>query len=419
MKRVVITGIGCITPYSDNVEENWQSILNGKSWIKKNTKCDVSNFKSKVCSQVNLTEEIVDKYKDFISLKDKRRLDDTEYVALIAGYNASIDCNLSSISNEDKEKIGTFIASGVGGIKTIQETAKNFFTKETTKISPFFLPASLTNMCCGNLAMRLGIKGASMSHVSACASSTHSIGEAYNYIKSGKMIGCFAGGTEMAICELGVGGFDAMHALSTKYNEEPAKASRALDKDRDGFVMGEGSVILMIEELEHAKNRKANIYCEIVGYGASCDAYHITSPDPEGKGAIIAMKNALEDANITANKIDYINLHGTSTPIGDIAEINAIKKLFKEDINKVAISSTKSITGHLLGATGALEAMFCCKTLKEGIVPPSINIYNLDENCAGLKIIQKASKSDIKYALSNSFGFGGTNGCLIFKKYEE
>ena len=417
MRRVVITGCGCIVPGGNDILSVWDSILNGASWIKKNLKINTDDLRSKVCSSVTIDEAILEKYDSVVGAKDKRRMDDVEYVSLIASYNAMQDCGLLDNENFNKENFGTFIASGIGGIKSIQDCAQTFLEKGYRRISPFFLTSSLTNMCAGNVAIKFGLQGASMAHVSACASSTHSIGEAFNYIRSGRLDGCLAGGSEMSVCEIGVGGFDSMHALSSNFNDTPEKASRPLDKDRDGFVIGEGSVILMLEELEHAKRRNAKIYCEVVGYGATCDAYHITSPRPDGKGAGRAMQLAINDANISVNDIDYINLHGTSTQLGDIAEISAIKDIFSKHAYEVPISSTKSITGHLLGATGALEAMICAKSCQEQILPPSINIQNLDENCQGMNVIQKATKHDIKYAMSNSFGFGGTNGCLVFKTY--
>ena len=426
MRRVVITGLGCFLPCGDNIDNAWEGILNKECWIKENNKFNTENCKSKIASFVEINDEIVEKYSNVVSSKDKRRLDDFIYIALLASYNAMKDSGLLGDKNEetgkfignyDSEKFGTFITSGIGGIKTIQETIVAMKEKGSKRaISPFFLPATLTNMVAGNVAMRFNLTGAVMTHVSACASSTHAIGEAFEYIKSGKLDKCLAGGSESSVCEIGIGGFDAMNALSTR-NDDPQHSSRALDKDRDGFVMGEGSVVLVLEELESAKKRGAKIYCEVVGYGATCDAYHITSPDKEGRGAKKAMELAIEEAGLKPENIDYINLHGTSTPVGDVCEINEIKKTFGDYANKVAISSTKSATGHLLGATGALEAMFCAKTLETQTIPPSINIENLDENCVGMNIIQEAKKQEINTTLSNSFGFGGTNGTLVFKRY--
>lgn len=430
MRRVVVTGIGCITA-GGNVEQSWESVLNKKSWVKKNTKFDITNFKSKIASFVNIDDDFIKKNINIVSIKEKKRMDEVSYIAILSTYEALQDANIidkNSISNEcgkieieksfNKEKFGTFIGSGIGGIKSFQEGVKTLFTRGENRVSPFFFPSCLVNMCAGDVALKFGLEGAVMTHVSACASSTHSIGEAFNYIREGKLDYCVAGGSEMFVCEIGVAGFDAMNALSTKYNENPEKASRPLDKDRDGFVIGEGSAILVLEELESARKRNAKIYCEIVGFGATCDAYHITSPSPNGVGASRTMVMALKDADLDIKDVDYINLHGTSTAIGDDAEITAIKNTFNSCVKKIAISSTKSITGHLLGSAGAIEAIFCVKALKEQIIPPSINIDNIDENCKDLNIITEPKKQHINIVLSNSFGFGGTNGSLIFKKYQ-
>ena len=414
MNRVVVTGIGVCLPCGDDVSAAWSSVLEAKSWVRENDLFDTSRLKCRVCAPVVISEGICQKYSNIITYKDKRRMDDTEYLAVIASYNALIDSNL--LEREfDKENFGTFISSGVGGIKTMQAGIKSLSVGG--RVSPFFLPASLTNMIAGNVALKFGLKGISLSHVSACATSTHSLGEAFNYIRNGRLKGCLAGGSESAICEIGVSAFDAMGALSSNFNDNPSRASRALDKDRDGFVMGDGAVVLVLEELEYAKQRGAKIYCEVAGYGASCDAYHITAPNPTGEGASRSMRNAIIDAKIKPKEIDYINLHGTSTPLGDVAEITAIKNTFTDSYKKVAISSTKSVTGHLLGATGALEAMFCVKAIENQEVPMSANVENLDDACEGMNIVLKKTKMNVDYAMSNSFGFGGTNGTLIFKKY--
>ncbi len=414
MNRVVVTGFGVCLPCGDDVSVSWSDVLAGKSWVRENNLFDTSKLKCRVCAPVVVGEELAEKYSNVVSYKEKRRMDEVEYLAVISSYNALVDSDL--LGREfDKENFGTFISSGIGGIKTMQSGIKSL--SEGGRVSPFFLTASLTNMIAGNVAMKFGLKGISLSHVSACATSTHSIGEAFEHIRSGKLKGCLAGGSESAICEIGVSAFDAMGALSSNFNSNPSKASRALDKSRDGFVMGDGSVVLVLEELEHAKNRGAKIYCEVVGYGASCDAYHITAPNPSGEGASRSMRNAIVDAKIEPKDIDYINLHGTSTPLGDIAEITAIKSTFADCYKNIAISSTKSVTGHLLGATGALEAMFCAKAIENQEIPMSANIESLDEACEGMNIITKSTKMDVNYTMSNSFGFGGTNGTLIFKKY--
>ena len=434
-RRVVITGLGACTS-AGNVIASWGSVLNKKSWVKKNTKFDITNFKSKIASFVNINDELIKSYEQVISLKERIRMDDVSYIAIISAYNALIDSgflqndaycedgkillkNFNQITSINTDRFGTFIGSGMGGVKSFQNGVKLLSCRGEKCVSPFFFPCVLPNMSAGYIALKFGLKGATMSHSSACATSAHSIGEAFNYIKEGKLDYCLAGGSEMSICEMGIAGFDAMNALSTACNDSPELASRPLDVDRDGFVMGEGSAILVMEELEMALKRGAKIYCEVAGYGASCDACNIVAPHPEGKGASSAMSMALKDAELKPENIDYINLHGTSTKLGDVAEITAIKNTFKEYASKVAISSTKSITGHLLGTAGAIEAIFCVKALEEQIIPPSINIFNLDESCKDMNVVTDATKQDINVTMSNSFGFGGTNGCLIFKKYEK
>ena len=431
-RRVVITGIGATTP-SGNAISCWQSIVEGKSWLSRNTKFDCSEYKSQVCAKLNLDEKFEEQYAVVVSTKERRRMDEVSYISLTASYDALLDSGLlngtelpdengqillNKFNDIDIEKFGTFIASGIGGIKSFQEGVKTLITKGPNRVSPFFFPMILPNMSAGNVALKFGLKGATMTHVSACASSTHSIGEAFHSIRNGELDCCLAGGAEMSVCEIGFAGFGAMNALSTNFNENPEKASRPLDKDRDGFVIGEGSAVLVLEELEHAKKRNAKIYCEISGFGATCDAFHITSPDSEGHGASRTMEMAINDAKIMDKKIDYINLHATSTPKGDVAEITAVKNTFDGCLNDMHFSSTKSMTGHLLGAAGAIEALFCVKALQEQILPPSINIDNIDDCCEGLNIVKKAKHCTIKTALSNSFGFGGTNGCLVFNSVD-
>ena len=432
-RRVVITGLGAFTSAGD-VIQSWEAVLNKKSWIKKNTKFDASYFKSKIASFIDINEEVIKSHEHIVSIRERRRMDDVSYIALISAYDALVDAgflqkntpcidgrillnNINKNKQINLDRFGTFIGSGIGGTSSFQNGVKALLTKGEKYVSPFFFPSVLSNMSAGNVALKFGLTGTSMAHSSACATSAHSIGEAFNYIKYGKLDYCLAGGSEF-ICEIGVAGFDAMNALSTSYNETPELASRPLDNDRDGFVLGEGSAVLVMEELEAAIKRGAKIYCEVVGYGTSCDACNIVAPHPEGKGASSAMSMALNDAGLETSNIDYINLHGTSTKLGDIAEIKAIKNTFGEHADKVAISSTKSITGHLLGTAGAIEAIFCVKALEEQIIPPSINIFNLDDNCKGMNIITEPTKMRINATMSNSFGFGGTNGCLIFKKYE-
>ena len=434
-RRVVITGLGAITS-AGNLPASWKSVINKKSWIRRNTKFDTTDFKSKVASFVDINDDFIKLNEQVVPIRERRRMDDVSYIAIISAYNALIDagwlpndasCNdgkmllnhFNQTLSVNTDRFGTFIGSGIGGIKSFQNGVKALFTKGEKYVSPFFFPSVLSNMSAGNVALKFGLTGTTMSHSSACATSAHSIGEAFNYIKEGKLDYCLAGGSEMSICEIGIAGFDAMNALSTSYNDTPELASRPLDVDRDGFVMGEGSAVIVMEELETALKRGAKIYCEVAGYGASCDACNIVAPHPEGKGASLAMLMALKDAELKPENIDYINLHGTSTKLGDVAEITAVKNTFKEYASKVAISSTKSITGHLLGTAGAIEAIFCIKALEEQIIPPSINIFNLDDSCKDMNIITEPKKQDINATMSNSFGFGGTNGCLIFKKYDK
>lgn len=435
MRRVVVTGIGAVTSVGD-LSSSWRSVVRKQSWIKKNTKFDTTNFKSKVASFIDIDQDFIQLHEHIVSVKEKRRMDDVSYIAIISAYDSLLDAGLLPknafcsngqilLNNFSKkipissDRFGTFIGSGIGGIKSFQNGVNALFSKGEKYVSPFFFPSCLSNMSAGNVALKFGLTGTVMSHSSACATGLHSIGEAFNYIREGKLDYCIAGGSEMSICEIGIAGFDAMNALSTSYNETPELASRPLDTERDGFVMGEGSAVVVMEDLETALKRKAKIYCEISGYGNSCDAYNIVAPQNEGKGAFSAMSIALKDAKLKATAIDYINLHGTSTKLGDIAEITAIKNTFMDHASKVAISSTKSITGHLLGAAGAIEAIFCIKALEEQIIPPNINIFNLDEKCKNMNIIRDTTKAEINTAMSNSFGFGGTNGCLIFKKYEK
>ena len=434
-RRVVITGLGAITS-AGNLPASWKSVINKKSWIRRNTKFDTTDFKSKVASFVDINDDFIKLNEQVVPIRERRRMDDVSYIAIISAYNALIDagwlpndasCNdgkmllnhFNQTLSVNTDRFGTFIGSGIGGIKSFQNGVKALLTKGEKYVSPFFFPSVLSNMSAGNVALKFGLTGTTMSHSSACATSAHSIGEAFNYIKEGKLDYCLAGGSEMSICEIGIAGFDAMNALSTSYNDTPELASRPLDVDRDGFVMGEGSAVIVMEELETALKRGAKIYCEVAGYGASCDACNIVAPHPEGKGASLAMLMALKDAELKPENIDYINLHGTSTKLGDVAEITAVKNTFKEYASKVAISSTKSITGHLLGTAGAIEAIFCIKALEEQIIPPSINIFNLDDSCKDMNIITEPKKQDINATMSNSFGFGGTNGCLIFKKYDK
>ena len=410
-KRVVITGIGAITPIGHNKEEFWQGIINKKCGIDNISLFDASTFKTKFDAEVKDYDPL--KYFD---LKQSKRLDRVSQFALIAAKEAIEDSKINK-ENTDYEKVGIFVSSGIGGLITIENQCEVNISKGNNRISPMFIPMSIANMPAGNISIEFGFKGESISVVTACASSTHSIGEAYRNIKNGYEDVIIAGGSEAAICPVGIGGFENMKALT--HATEKDRASIPFDKERSGFVMGEGAGIVVLEELEHAKKRGAKIYAEIVGYGATSDAYHITSPDPEGIGAANAMKRALEDANIEPMKIDYINAHGTSTHLNDSTETKAVKLTFGKASSSVKMSSTKGNTGHLLGAAGAIETIITAKAIQESIIPPTINYKEKDEECDLNIVPNKEVKQEIKYAMSNSLGFGGHNASIILKKYEE
>lgn len=408
-KRVVITGLGTINPIGNDVSSTWNSVENCECGIDNITLFDNSNLKTKLAAEVK--EYDASKYLD---VKQSKRLDRSSQFAIIAAREALKNSGITE-ENTDFNNVGIFIGSGIGGLITIENQCQTKFEKGANRISPMFIPMAIANMPAGNVAMDLKLKGESISIVTACASSTHSIGEAYRNIKSGYEDVILAGGTEAAICELGIAGFENMKALCT--GEDKNRASIPFDKERSGFVMGEGAGVLVLEELEHAKKRGAKIYAEVIGYGATSDAYHITSPDPEGTGAARAMERALKDANIEAKDIDYINAHGTSTHLNDSTETKAIKLLFGEDSKNVKVSSTKGNTGHLLGAAGAIEAIICTKALENGLVPPTINYKEKDEECDLDIVPNEPVKKDLNIVMSNSLGFGGHNSSIILKKY--
>jgi 3-oxoacyl-[acyl-carrier-protein] synthase II len=400
-KRVVVTGIGIVSPLGNDLKTNWENIKSGVSGIDKITRFDVSNFATQIAGEVKNFS-----YEGFIDDKDARRMDVFIRYGIVAGSQAVIDAGLES-SNINKDRVGLIIGSGIGGLPLIEEMRDTFKEKGVRRISPFFITGSISNMIAGQLSIKYGYMGVNYGIVSACATSNHSIGDAMRYIEYGDCDIMLAGGAESTVSELGLGGFIACRALSTR-NDNPKTASRPWDKDRDGFVLGEGAAVLVLEEYEHAKKRGAKIYAEISGYGATSDAHHITSPTIEGpsKSMKLAMKNA------------DINAHGTSTPVGDINETNAVKATFGEHAYKLAMSSTKSMTGHLLGATSAIEAVYTIMALRDGVLPPTINIINQDPECDLDYVPNIAREKNIKIALSNSFGFGGTNSSLIFKKFE-
>lgn len=421
-RRVVITGIGMITPLGKNVNSTWNEITNGKSGITKIKRFPIDELPdtiSKVAGEVKMEEGNSDTFQptDFIEKKDLKKMDKFIWFGIGASVEAIEDSGWKPTEEKDLDRTGVIIGSGIGGLASIQETSLVIKEKGIKKISPFFIPQTLINLISGHVSIKYGFAGPNHSVVTACATGTHAIGDAFEIIKRDDADVMVCGGAESAICEAGIGGFSAMHALSTNFNEEPLKASRPWDKDRDGFVMGEGAGVLVLEEYEHAKKRGAKIYAEVVGYGLAGDAYHITSPHAEGKGAKKTMEMALRKAKINREQIDYINAHGTSTPMGDGLEFKAVKDTFSTCLDTICMSSTKSATGHLLGAAGAIEAIFSIKVLTDGIIPPTLNLDNLDENCQGIDLIpHKAKEKKCEYILSNSFGFGGTNACLILKK---
>ncbi len=417
LKRVVVTGIGCISPLGNSAEETWKNLLAGVSGCDIIKQMDASRYKTQIACEV----------KDFnpeqwIDRKDARKMDKFCQMA-VAGADMAIKDSGMDLEKINKDRVGVIYGVGIGGLKTMQEELEYYSEhKDTPKFGPFFIPKMIGDIAPGHISIRYGFHGPNYATTSACASSTNALADAFNLLRLGKAEVIVAGGSEAVITDPGLGGFCSMHALSSR-NDEPQKASRPFSASRDGFVMGEGSACLILEELEHAKARGARIYCEMVGAGMSADAHHITASHPEGLGAILVMKEALKDAEMKPEDIDYINVHGTSTPVGDISEAKAIKALFGDWAYKLNISSTKSMTGHLLGAAGALEAMVCVKSVQEDIVPPTINHeegdndpeidYNMNFT------FNKAQKREVRAALSNTFGFGGHNACVIFKKYAE
>lgn len=410
-RRVVITGIGAITPIGKNVLETWNGIEEKRCGIDNITLFDNTNFKTKLAAEVKEYNS-----NDYFDVKQAKRLDRTSQFAIIAAREAVKDSNITK-ENTNFDKTGVFIGSGIGGLRTIQEQCEINVKKGNRRVSPMFIPMSIANMPAGNVSIEFGFKGESTCNVTACASSTQSIGEAFRTIKYGYEDVIIAGGAEASICSVGVAGFENMKALC--FSNDKTRASIPFDKERSGFVMGEGAGMLVLEELEHAQKRNAKIYAEIIGYGATSDAYHITSPCPNGEGGAKAMKRAIEDAKIKPEDIDYINAHGTSTHLNDSTETMAIKTALGEASKKVMISSSKSNIGHLLGAAGAVEAIICTKAIEKGIVPPTINYIEKDEECDLDIVPNEPRKKDIKITMSNSLGFGGHNACIILKKWEE
>ena len=410
-RRVVVTGLGIVSPVGSKIKTAWDNIVAGKSGINRISPdlFDASEFSVKIAG--NVTDFDANEY---IKPKDQRKMDPFIHYGIGAGTDALTDSGII-VTEDNADGIGVIVGSGIGGIGTIEKNLEAYFKGGPRKISPFFVPSSIVNMVAGNLSIMHGLKNHNMSPVSACATATHSIGDAARMIAYGDADAMLAGGAEMATTPLGIGGFAAARALSTR-NDDPEAASRPWDADRDGFVLGDGAGILVLEEYETAKARGAEIYCELVGFGMSSDAFHMTSPSKDGEGAARCMTNALRDAGLNPEDVDYINAHGTSTPAGDVAETMALKRAMGDYAKKVAISSTKSMTGHLLGAAGGIEAVFSVLAIRDQILPPTINIDNPDPACDLDYVANTARQAEVNVAMSNSFGFGGTNGTLIFKK---
>ncbi|NDW10803.1 beta-ketoacyl-ACP synthase II [Dysgonomonas sp. 520] len=416
LKRVVVTGLGAVTPIGNDVKTTWENALNGVSGAGPITQFDASKFKTRFACEVKDFD--ISKYLD---RKEARKCDRYTQLAVAASEEAILDSGLD-FEKENRDRIGVLVSAGIGGIKTFEEEVGNYYThmEMGPKFNPFFIPKMIADIATGFISIRHGLRGPNFGTVSACASSTHSTITAFDFIRLGKAEVIIAGGAEAAVCASGIGGFNALTALSTR-NDSPETASRPFSKSRDGFVLGEGSACLILEELEHALARGAKIYAEVVGGGMSADAYHLTASHPEGVGAKLVMENSLADANMKPEEIDYINVHGTSTPVGDPSELKAIKAVFGDSAYDMNISSTKSMTGHLLGAAGAIEALFCTLAVQNDIVPPTINFTEGDEDPEiDYKLnltFGKAQKRTVRAALSNTFGFGGHNACVIVKKF--
>lgn len=410
--RVVVTGIGTITSLGVGIDPFWENLLAGKSGIQRVESFDVTEYPSKVGSEVRDFN-----VADFMDPKEARRNDRYTHFAMASTKLALADADVDT-TKLDADRFGVLIGSGIGGMETIQTQSRRLFEKGPRKVSPFMIPSLIANIASGVVAIEIGARGPNYGIVSACSTATHTIGESYRMLREGDVDIMVAGGSEAAITELGYAGFCAMKAMSTSYNDDPETASRPFDKGRDGFVMGEGAGVLILETLEHAQARGAKIYCELNGYAATCDAYHITSPDPEGKALGAAINKVLDQAGVSANDLDYINAHGTSTPYNDKFETGAIKRALGDAANEVMISSTKSMTGHLLGAAGGIEAAICAKTIQEGRVAPTINYNEPDPDCDLDYVPNTMREASVEVAISNNSGFGGHNASLLFKAFK-
>lgn len=418
MRRVVVTGLGMLSPLGVGVDVNWSRITAGRTGIGRITSFNVEDLTSQVAGQVPRGDAEGEFNCDrFVEPKDQKKMDIFIHYAMAAADEAMADSGYKPESDEASERAGVLIGSGIGGLNEIYETSVVLHEKGARRVSPFFIPRSLINLASGQVSIKHGLRGPNHSVVTACATGSHSIGDAARFIMTGDADVMVAGGAEAAVCRIGMAGFCSMRALSTSYNATPEKASRPYDKGRDGFVMGEGAGVVVLEEYEHAKRRGAKIYGEVIGYGLSGDAYHMSAPAEDGNGGYRAMKAAIARAGIAPDEIDYINAHGTSTPLGDEIELRAVKRLMGDAISKVSMSSTKSATGHLLGAAGAVEAIYCLKAMQTGLIPPTLNLEDPSEECLGVDLVPlKAKEKKLATVLSNSFGFGGTNASLIFRK---
>ena len=414
-KRVVITGMGLVTPLGIGLKAVWSRLLEGQSGAAGIQKFDTSDLPAKIACEVPRGAGAPDfNIDDWIPQKEQRRIDDFIIFGMAAATQALEDAGWQPEDEESRRRTGVMIGSGIGGLPTIADTAITLHERGPRRVSPFFIPGSLINLLSGQVSIRYGFKGPNHSVVTACSTGAHAIGDASRLIKWGDADVMVAGGSEAAISRLGIAGFAACKALSTNFNDEPTRASRPWDKDRDGFVMGEGSGVVVLEELEHAKRRGASIYAEVTGYGMSGDAYHITAPSEDGDGAFRSMQAALKSAELGPGDIDYINAHGTSTPVGDELEVGAVKRLFGAEVSDLSMSSTKSAVGHLLGAAGSVEAIFCVLAMRDGVVPPTLNLENPSDGCSDIDLVPLESRErPIRNVLSNSFGFGGTNASLV------
>ncbi len=420
MRRVVVTGLGLVTPLGCGVDATWNRLINGESGLRAIQSFDVSDISTKIAGQVPLGDKAAGLFNqaDWVDTKDVKKMDQFIIFAMAAAIQAVEDSGWMPTAEEDRDRTGVMIGSGIGGLPSIAEGAMTIHEKGPRRLSPFFIPAALINLASGHVSIKYGFRGPNHAVVTACSTGAHAIGDAARLIQWEDADVMVAGGTEAAVCRLGLAGFAAARAMSTNFNDTPEKGSRPWDKDRDGFVMGEGAGVVVLEELEHAKKRGAKIYGEIIGYGMSGDAYHLTAPTPDGNGAFRAMSAALKRSGINSDQIGYVNAHGTSTPLGDEIELGAVKRLFGDHATtKLSMSSTKSAIGHLLGAAGSVEAIFSLLAIKHGILPPTLNLDNPSPGCEVVDLVpHKAKEKKLDYALSNSFGFGGTNAALIFGK---